>query len=453
MRSCEAVRAELKAYCDGELGFLTRARVRRHLARCAPCQTEVQALRRIGEELRHLDQLVVPSPELRARILQSLPDEPPVPARTPSRSGLFAGWTLAGASAVAALLVVILYRMNPPGTTMQTAERATVTTQAPALAEKSVTERPPERPRMAKVLPEEQQTMLHPKAAPAEKRTEATTGVPPVKSQVNLPRRPPSFPLPSAGSGAEQFHSMAGGQTLADKRPQPTEPNVPTVLGRGPVSPVAKPEDKAGQPGFPGTPPLQVPGTGERRDLLALSGKKDNLDPVDKHPKLGEETIQLVVDDLEARLGEVEAIAKAEDAFVGRTQKSTDTDGNIAASVVMLVPAEHAPELKKKLLALGMEEVKAKRFAPAAPQESPIAIRRAQATEKRGGSRRRSTDSAARSELEDRQDATAPAREYVPAPERLRADAITQQRPPLVRFVVRLQQYPRPAPSPAGTQK
>lgn len=439
MRSCEAVRAELKAYCDGELGFLTRACVRHHLARCALCQAEAQALRRIGEELRNLDRQIVPSPELRARILQSLPDEPPVPARALNRPGLLTGLTLAGTTAVAALLVVIFYRMHPPSVTTQTADGATVTSQAPALAEKSAAERPPERARMVKVLPEEQQAILHPKAAPTEERAEAATGAPPVKSQVNLSRRPLPSTLPAEDSGAERFRSMVNDQTAADKHPRQSEPDVSPVPGAVPAISAAKPEDKARQPG-------------ERGGLSALSAKKDHLALAYQHP--GEETIQLVVDDLEARLVEVEAVAKAEDAFVGRARKSADTGGMSAASVVVLVPVERAPELKKKLLALGMEEAAAMKFAPVAPQESPIALQRAQAAEKASKAQRRDADSTVRSEPEARQGAAAPTREYVPDPERLRTGAHkTRQSPPLVRFVVRLQQSPRPALAPAGTKK
>ncbi len=70
-------RADLKAYMDGELAVARRFVVRRHLARCADCREEVRWLKRLGEDMRDLER-AVPRPELRARILASLPETPPV---------------------------------------------------------------------------------------------------------------------------------------------------------------------------------------------------------------------------------------------------------------------------------------------------------------------------------------------------------------------------------------
>jgi|SRR5579884_2567613 len=64
--------AELKAYLDGEMAAPRRWLLRRHLARCAACREEISELKRLGEDMKDLDR-AVPRPELRARILASLP--------------------------------------------------------------------------------------------------------------------------------------------------------------------------------------------------------------------------------------------------------------------------------------------------------------------------------------------------------------------------------------------
>ncbi len=68
----DPVRADLKAYLDGELPALRIWRVRWHLAHCSECREEVAWLRRLGADMQDLEQ-ATPRPELRARILASLP--------------------------------------------------------------------------------------------------------------------------------------------------------------------------------------------------------------------------------------------------------------------------------------------------------------------------------------------------------------------------------------------
>ncbi len=104
------LRADLKAYLDGELPALRRWVVRRHLVRCSECREEVTWLKRLGDETRELDK-AVPRPELRARILASLPDLPPAHMAGTSepltlRSARGGRYRLALGSAVAALAVV-----------------------------------------------------------------------------------------------------------------------------------------------------------------------------------------------------------------------------------------------------------------------------------------------------------------------------------------------------------
>ncbi len=68
--------ANLKAYLDGETSALRGWLVRGHLAQCAECREELRWLRRLGEDMKELES-TRPRPELRARILASLPTTPP----------------------------------------------------------------------------------------------------------------------------------------------------------------------------------------------------------------------------------------------------------------------------------------------------------------------------------------------------------------------------------------
>lgn len=82
------VSADLKAYLDGELSPVRRWLVRIHLAHCAVCREEVAWLQRLGKNMRNLEG-ARPRPELRARILSTLPPMDSVaasPSVVPGRS-------------------------------------------------------------------------------------------------------------------------------------------------------------------------------------------------------------------------------------------------------------------------------------------------------------------------------------------------------------------------------
>ncbi len=76
---------DLKAFLDGELTPLRRWMVQWHMARCGFCQEEERWLRRLGEDMQDLEK-ARPRPELRRRILASLPDTPPI--GMPGRSAM-----------------------------------------------------------------------------------------------------------------------------------------------------------------------------------------------------------------------------------------------------------------------------------------------------------------------------------------------------------------------------
>lgn len=78
-RSEHKITNELKASLDGELSIWRAGRVRLHLLRCASCREERAWLRRLGSEMKELER-ATPRPELRAKILASLPEVTPLNA-------------------------------------------------------------------------------------------------------------------------------------------------------------------------------------------------------------------------------------------------------------------------------------------------------------------------------------------------------------------------------------
>ena len=93
----------LKAYLDGELSGPHRWLTRAHLARCPACREESEALKRVSKEIQQLPQ-PEPRPELRARILASLPETPPARMALPALNSRRPRLAL-GVAAFASLLI------------------------------------------------------------------------------------------------------------------------------------------------------------------------------------------------------------------------------------------------------------------------------------------------------------------------------------------------------------
>jgi anti-sigma factor RsiW len=69
MSNCETVREDLKAYLDGQLPLLRKSEVALHLAGCAACRQEAEALRQIGGSIHAIDNEPLDI-DVRARILE-----------------------------------------------------------------------------------------------------------------------------------------------------------------------------------------------------------------------------------------------------------------------------------------------------------------------------------------------------------------------------------------------
>jgi Putative zinc-finger len=101
-------RADLKAYLDGELSSPRRMLVKFHVSRCVECQEEIAWLQRLGRSMRSLEG-AQPSPQLRARILSTLPPMEAVPQAREAikpRPRIAAGG-IAAAAACALLLIAL----------------------------------------------------------------------------------------------------------------------------------------------------------------------------------------------------------------------------------------------------------------------------------------------------------------------------------------------------------
>ncbi len=104
----ERARDYLQAYADGELGWLRRFAVGRHVAGCPTCLAELESIQSLGMALRTGLVRHRAPPSLAARIGSALPREaPPVVVRAPVRAWGFAGSGLVGAVAGVALTLVL----------------------------------------------------------------------------------------------------------------------------------------------------------------------------------------------------------------------------------------------------------------------------------------------------------------------------------------------------------
>lgn len=122
---------DLKAYLDGELSGMRRYFVGRHLTGCVSCREEVAGLRQFGAEMRD-SETAVPSPQLRQRILASLPEMAPV-SSAPVRWRPNPMPRYASAGAFSLLLVVGAFALNRTMNTTPTQTTAVAAPNIPAV--------------------------------------------------------------------------------------------------------------------------------------------------------------------------------------------------------------------------------------------------------------------------------------------------------------------------------
>lgn len=130
MANCHRWQDDLKAYCDQELPWPRRLRVRRHLAECAACRQEVNSMTQIAEDLRASEEPQTPlTPSLRARLLAA----PPPTATAPRKHALqspVSGWQLAAAGVIVFVMAAVLFPVFSQS--REKARNIVFTAQAPA---------------------------------------------------------------------------------------------------------------------------------------------------------------------------------------------------------------------------------------------------------------------------------------------------------------------------------
>lgn len=102
----------LPAYADHQVGPVRRFFLGRHIARCASCLAELEAMQTMRTALRTNLPVYRASPGLGMRIVSALPREAPPPVRSrPMRFG-WAGSAMAGAVA-GVVLTLVVTRLTP----------------------------------------------------------------------------------------------------------------------------------------------------------------------------------------------------------------------------------------------------------------------------------------------------------------------------------------------------
>lgn len=92
----------VSALVDGELSHMERERVLAHLALCAECRREVEAVRALKSRLRALDPPAMPIDLTMSLLLMGEPGEPMTPRERPF-PGTFGGVPLPGPRGIAPL--------------------------------------------------------------------------------------------------------------------------------------------------------------------------------------------------------------------------------------------------------------------------------------------------------------------------------------------------------------
>ncbi len=126
MTDCAHYEPDLKAYADGELSWLRRRAVRRHLTHCASCREEITAMTQITEDLRAAEPGDALPPSLREKLLADVPLTPnnggtgtePLPSGSPiiggggASSRRIPAWTFAALALVAWFIIYPVYQRN-----------------------------------------------------------------------------------------------------------------------------------------------------------------------------------------------------------------------------------------------------------------------------------------------------------------------------------------------------
>jgi hypothetical protein len=343
MRDCEAIRDELKAFADGELPWGTRRAVRRHVATCAACREELEAMEKIGHHLRTEDVGAL-NPALRTRILAGLPERatapPPVSGEALPRRRWMEVAAVVGVGVVG-VMAVIMYpgvSMSPPTEANKSVFNAgggrAASAPMPAKAENQ---------RMASakgsddVFNREQQaggggTWSNTQAAG--RVAEAPSAAPPAAVTDTGATDAPAQGVLSYGSPTGNM--PAGGPAAS----RPAAAKSPGVMG----------QPQAGMKFYGGDTKA---GEASRTRTVAAPQRKEMARQV---RKVADITVE--VEGLERKNDAVEGLVKSAGGFVANSRLATGDDGLKYASLTLRVPVTRFESVMRDVAKLG--DVKAK---------------------------------------------------------------------------------------------
>jgi anti-sigma factor RsiW len=325
MNPCDntILQSELKAYLDGQLPFVLRQRVRRHLKRCAACREELSAMEQISNEL-HADGPKPLESSLRDRILSAVSNTASQ-AAAPERPKLSGRWRrkpllIWGGAATALVAWFTLYPLFQGGREMSrsAADQAS-------------------------------STLMAKRAVPSFSRdydeTVAKTPAPAGGPMVHTPSDSPAAGEPPVASGGSPGMAPERGRGFA---------------GGAFASAAASSHGEMKKRAQQSSPILIVKGGMKAKQEADLNGNLNALtddEKVERQVHRGA-TITVQVDNVEARSEQAAQCAQTAGGFVANNELSTGDDNTKTASLTLKVPVTQFEAVLSQVARMG--EVKAK---------------------------------------------------------------------------------------------
>ena len=346
MRDCASIRDDLKAYVDGELPLVRRVVVRVHLARCAGCRKEAAALVRIAEELRARDAGELGA-ALRYRILadavETASQRRPQPvAPSPRRLRPLPAWS---AAAAAALLIVAFYPLLNRSLESSIGEQM-------------------DRHEAPSRLSESSGQPVSPESAGAARETDASAKPHGGAERGRASSRPsPAGPVEAARSTSRVAGPAGGAPPRASAAPVAPSAAEPSPAGApeearmskaaiAPKSVRLSADSLLLRQSDAGVVPEEPGALAER--VSAPERPRTDVQPAAPGGAAGQAvTLDLEVDQVEARVADVAAIAREADGAVDRQLVSKGDALTETAVVELRVPADRAEEVVRSVARLG----------------------------------------------------------------------------------------------------
>jgi len=377
--SCEAIRAELDAYLDGELEEEQAAGVARHLAGCAECRRQLEERRAVAAAVRRLAPPAAPPQFLERFRAARLQAAPPASAGTPRRT-LRLSLAMGGALAAAAALFFAVSLTNSDRRAIS-APRASGA--APSAASQAAK---PSAGKQASPLPRERDAAEFDaavKKAPPAKAPSAVAVVEEKNQRAeNLAEAtPPPPPAPPKPAFAPAAPAPAPAPPAAAKPAAGEFGRFETEKGAKPTAPAdLKPPAERPVPGAAPAPGSVSRSAQAMREVAPLADEarrlKDDAEVAGKRGLAADRRFAVRADSADEAVRRLGAIARSlGGSEVGHADELADADQKLAKM-------RKAEELKLKLA----EGALARQPAPPAPAK-PAEIAGAESKDKEAASR------------------------------------------------------------------